>query len=298
MAETLVTEARSRLVDDESGISVAREFDVIAASELDALNVLDTETGISKGQPYVNAYGEVVDAFVIARRLRVEPRPPAPVGGLGLYRVQVEYSRNTGGGGAEPNEATIEYEWDGQLQSEPVDIDVEGNPITNSAGEQFDPPLTALLPRATVKVTLFKSALPANLALNAIGRINSDDPWSPGDGSGSVARGGALITAVRIGPARGGLRLIQFGIEARPLLSIKGQTFSPFASVTPDRGRRVVTGTEGGITTYEIVKDDTGNPLADPVLLDGAGGRLAAASDPALLSFTHHLEASYSAIGI
>ncbi len=300
MSDTLVTEARSQLVSDANGVSVVREFDVIAASELDALNVLYSETGITRGTFYLNALGEVVDAFVRVQSLRVEGRPPAPLGGKGLYRVEAQYAKQLNGSTAEPTVNTAPtYEWDGQLQSEPVDLDYDGNPIVNSSGEPFDPPLSAPLPRLTGTITLYKTSLPVSTLLAYVGATNSDNPWSIGDGSGDVPRGGALITAAKVSAASNGLRQVQIGIEARPTLVINGQSFQPFRRVVHDRGRRIITGTDGdGNTTYELVRDDNGNPLPDPVLLDGAGGRLAAGSSPVLLSFKNHGEASYEALGI
>jgi len=69
------------------------------------------------------------------RACAILPRPLSPV----LYEVTVDYSQDTKA--AHPLDEPMKVRWSNEITSEPIDTDIHGNPIVNTAGLPFEPPI-------------------------------------------------------------------------------------------------------------------------------------------------------------
>lgn len=122
--------------------SAAKAFDVIEASNEDEA---------------VNADGipQKGNSHPLDSNLKAE-EPEASREGFNYYVVRVTYTRTAGDDGeSTPNPLTErpKIQWDFGNSSEPIDRDIDGNAITNSAGDAFDPPNTADFGTYTVTIS-------------------------------------------------------------------------------------------------------------------------------------------------
>lgn len=128
MAEATERWADRQLTKTKDGWTAVRAWDVIDCDdEFQAVSVV----GVVRGQ------GHPLSSAMTCKQIDSTAVSPT------FYSVRATYSSqtdgDTGGGGAE-SAATIH--WETVTNSEPVDRDADGNPITNSALDPFDPPLT------------------------------------------------------------------------------------------------------------------------------------------------------------
>jgi len=185
-----------------------------------------------------------------------------------LYHVTIHYQevRNP------LAEAPI-IEWLSAATTEPVDTDWEGNPILTSSDEPFDPPMTEefddLIMRATYNLAVFN---PIG-AMNYKGAINSDYflGFAPEQAKVKVYSG-REIRAIT------GNYYVEISLEIH--FRASGWERKPL-----DQGFRVKGAITDGVQEYTTIKDDEGNPISEPVLLDGLGQRLAAGEPVVRLGF-------------
>lgn len=94
--------------------------------------------------------------------------------GFNLYRVQATYAAGTFDGG---NDKTLEpptYQWLPENVTEAISTDIDGNVITNSAGDLPSPSPTRTLNRHGIVIARYEPAFPISRVNTYANAINSD----------------------------------------------------------------------------------------------------------------------------
>lgn len=177
MSAPAITEINADpMVIDLTGLTAARNFDVWAGSQLEALEVVKNH-GVSIGSVFRTIRGEQPDLTVRCQAMQITAQPDAVIGGGGRFLVKALYRRvstTTGGGDstqAVPGGPAV-YRLIRGLISTPFDVDANGQPVVNAVEEPIDPPLTMQAPTLMVRVTWFVRAF------NAISLQASLTPFS------------------------------------------------------------------------------------------------------------------------
>ena len=162
--------------------------------------------------------------------------------------------------------------------NEPIDTDTEGLPITNSAGEAFDPPITKDHSDLVISYTRNERTYDMSVAADYKDAVNSDTflGFPPGH---------VLITIFNSVPMQAA-NLIYYRVsrEFRVRLdevktrdsggAIQTQVFGWVKRIR-DEGFRERDGTDlDGSPKYKPIKDSEGTHLSQPHLLDGSGNKL------------------------
>jgi hypothetical protein len=198
MTHPIITQRKpTPLSYTQNGYSQSRTWDVIAVSELAALDVVFNEVGVQRGAPWRSHLSESPDGTFLCQSMSVETRQAAPVGGSGLYVVTANFAQEPNQGRPKAELGKPPVTWvESQSNTRTVDLDVEGRPITNYVEEPIDPPLTRLadtsvlvaewIERAASQPTLHRKYLPYKLRCN-------ETPWL-GEPKGSWLCLGMVIT--------------------------------------------------------------------------------------------------------
>lgn len=170
------------------------------------------------------------------------------------YRVTINYTEIEN-----PLEQPTIIEWLSASTTEPIDTDILGNAIVNSSDEPFDPPPTEefddLLVRGVYNVATF----------NPIGAANYKN---------------AVNTDFFLGFAPGLAKVVTY--VSREIKAITGNFYievtveiqfraTGWKRKFLDQGYRTREPDEGGLRVYKNIKDDEGNDITEPVLLNGFG---------------------------
>jgi len=204
------------------------------------------------------------------------------------YRVTVNYTSI-----GNPLELPMEIEWFHTVQNEPFDRDREGNAITNSAGESFDPTLTKDVYDLGLRIKRNEQLFNELVATKYIGAVNSDDFTVPVDllGTTRVYRPGIVKCSLFKGVPKRAAGLFYHEVQREFLFRLgEIEETEPGVWETSglghkkrvlDQGFRVLK-KESGIWTgeYEPILDKEGNPVREPQLLDGHGEQLKEEADP------------------
>lgn len=169
-------QGESRTVDEEEkSIRAVRIYTVLfdntddpAKRPLLARNATDGTTTV----PYrhqVHPY----NAWLYVKNKHVETKGPF------LYEVTVYYESFTDPSSSEPAPISPllqppEVSWTFVTSNEPIDRDIYGNPITNSAKESFDPPITRDFDDLVLRVVRNELEFNALQAAAYKGAVNSD----------------------------------------------------------------------------------------------------------------------------
>jgi len=207
-------------------------------------------------------------------------------------------------------------EWDTEQFSRIVWKDRDGNPIVNSAGDPFDPPVEKDDSRWISVTSKNVGGVPAWI-YSYQDAINAAEFTFDGV---TVPARTAKVQAIHISTPqeRNGIsyRVLQITMHHRGenvndvaewgsgsgsgSTSDPGDEWDPWDEVILDAGfRKKVTGSgSAGSTTMEVIKDADDNPVASPVPLDGSGDVL---DDPSLtnnvfLGFQLYVERDFSAL--
>lgn len=135
----------------DDGYEGTRVYQVIARSQLDALMILG-RMGVRDGSIYQSAWGEIPDRTIICRYLDVvSPKRPAPIGGDGLYHITAHFSQK----GARAPQPVIGgppvYTWRTSFYQTTIDTDIDGNRITNTAGQTVRVPFEEVMASLQVR---------------------------------------------------------------------------------------------------------------------------------------------------
>lgn len=283
MAFTTVSEDYgSRHAEDNEVRTASRRFIVVSNSRSDSATGARQATGVPRrGDPHPE------DAVMVC--VNIDASQTAPF----VFEVNCEYSTRGFGPGDENDHpldkpAVREYGFISSI--EPAYTDRDGNAILTSARVEFDPTLERPVYDPYVIVTRNQATFSASTALNFIGHVNSASWTVPGTND-TVTAGQALCTNIAGSEAwYEGQRYYEVRYEFH--LREDG-----FAKRVVDRGMMKLAAS-GSALCYEVITDDNGNPVSEPVLLDGSGGVLACGGTPVYLTYDVFPEANFNSLNL
>jgi len=262
-----------------SDVSAIREFDVVFDNNDDPA----VRPFMALASHYIpSPYDEhPYNAFIYVKSKSVKPG-----GGPCRFIVTVNYESI-----GNPLDNEPEYEWSFANSNEPIDhtLDAEDNktPITNSAGETFDPPVTKDIEDLVFRITRNEETFREDIA-EYINAVNDDEffGYQPGI---------VKCTQVTGRPAKAAAMdywIITYEFQFRR---------DGWKLKVLDEGFREKTGDDGGSPakpTYAVMVDDNDKPLSQPVLLDGAGVKLADDGDPVFLEFELYRKKTFADLAL
>jgi len=220
--------------------------------------------------------------------VRVESRPKGD--STHLYEVTCQYESVQ-----DPLTQDPIVEWSGVMVSEPIDRDRFGEPIQNSSHETFDPPIQQDFEDLVLRVRRNEASFDPIVAAGYKWSVNSDQfaGFPPGEARMRIFEG-RYVRA-------GGLYFweVQYEIHFRqggwkvPIFDKGFRTIKLDSEGAPDLD-------SDGNYQYVTVKDTDGNPMREPVMLDGQGQRLPKVreDDPVKLEFELLQPLEYNALGL
>lgn len=186
-----------------------------------------------------------------------------------------------------PFQRPIEIAWSNSVYQAVVFQDNQGNPILNSAGDAFDPPMEADDDRPMLTITRAEPTYDPILTYNYRSAVNADEFWGFPPGVWKMKdRRGTRTYNPDAQTASGYYWEVTYEFELNPL----GWTRQIL-----DQGLKVA-GAGGG--SSENATDGAGDPAMSPILLDGKGGKLAAGQPPVFLSFDIFNVLPYDVFGL
>lgn len=293
---TLETKPRQPAQWSPSGAQRYRSFTIIAKSESAAKDQLLADKGIEEGVEYVDHNGERPDPDLVCLAIEVEALTQIPNSETGLLSVHAAYGyRSSTSFRRRSNPLSPPQYWvDRGLRSEVIDTDVDGEPIINAADEVFDPPVTIQIPTETLVVEYWRSGTNFltvyGATRNYIGKTNSVNFKGPNN----VECFFCESILIDQNPTRHHVPgLFWFRHTARfdfrPNKVFKDYAFAGgftertvggWRKVLMNRGRRVISGENGGVRFYHQIHeadsaDGLFNPtqplITDPVFLTANG---------------------------
>ncbi len=162
-----------------------------------------------------------------------------------------------------------------------VTVDIYGNPVLNSAGDAFDPPIQIDDSRPTLKIVRNERTYNAQYAMLWKDTINADMFFYFPPHSVKLS---TPLAELEYNPVCGFYYVVTYQFEINP----KG-----WEKPVLDQGmRQLVAGVKVKMT------DDSGADLSSPLPLDGAGSKLVSGSDPTYIIFEVYREADFSLLGL
>lgn len=204
-----------------------------------------------------------------------------------LYEVTVTYgSKEQADTAAENEEPTaqpfhIQKSWEGTTEA--VDTDINGDPILNSAGEPFDPPLSAEILDELYVITGWLDDTKANRdRLDEFNNtVSSDTVYGRGAGRGRMRTAYNRITF-------GGRRFLEITIEILFRKPPEGVTAEQaWDRRVLDQGYRELV-TTNGVTEDVEITDALGKAKSQPTKLDGEGHAIDKDAEPYWHYFRMH----------
>lgn len=167
--------------------------------------------------------------------------------------------------------------WRRQTVTEPIDRDADGEPLTNSADEPFDPAVTEEYYDRIMRIEVNQADFNTEAVEPYVGAINSV-AWTPACVGRSFDAYTARCLSIDGDPQRVGTidfyrAVYEFAIRDDGILV--GETKLGWRRRFQDMGFREKIDGE-----YYTLLDADDNPLTQPVPLDGSGQRLGAAAEP------------------
>lgn len=174
--------------------------------------------------------------------------------------------------------------WRTETEMVPADIDVLGDPITNSATESYNPPERKR--RSKLVLTITKAVLGWSSASFDGYKDKTNANMFYGYGLGQVLFGGVTASD----EWWNGIAYAQ--VEYTFYIDPDGWKITKI-----DEGlRKKVTAPDGKIT-FEVITDSLLQPLSQPTLLDGQGGVLATGAKAVMRNFTIYEPAVFEDFG-
>jgi hypothetical protein len=296
------------------GGSASRSWTVLARSQSDALRVLYAALGVARGSYFKDIDGSTPDGRMQCQSLSATARVPSNGRERGLYLVTAEYGvpgRDGSGEKALPEPVPggkPAYNWSGSVEYGPADVDVDGAAIASSSGE----PLAIQGPRmfGRLQVRWYPDRgryMAFDRMLDWFGTVNSD-LWAPKDPAltaDTIQPGQALCLS--LGKSMGEQDLLM--MEAEFLIKAEGHQPKVL-----DVGRRILLTEKEFIdaqheaeladldkrtvSPFRAITDANGDPITDPVPLDGKGQVLAPGKEPVALTFKTHKTMRFADLGI
>jgi hypothetical protein len=238
-------------------VSYVRSFLVTTDDSGESTFTVRVADGVPRiGDAYAGAGGEV-DGTAFAVRILVRAYGDWPY----TWVVTVEYSSRWQPEEEDPLDRPAEIDWDSATVARPIEADRTGARIANSAGDLFEPPVETERTRLGLTITRNEPEFDTDTALDYVGAVNSDEWFGQEEGTVRCRR----ISGRRQWERGQEFYRVSYSFEIDP----QGWTYSPM-----DRGKhKLVGGARVPITRG-------GQPVTEPVLLDGIGGELGAGLPP------------------
>jgi hypothetical protein len=277
-----------------------RTFLVTTTSFYDEAVTIRSAAGVPRiGDFYVNA-GGVLDVGAWCRSVECEQRDHDPL----KWKVVCEYSsetddpdrkegpgqdaRDQSGRGQEdkkldnPLLRPPEVEWDGVDYTRVVDQDIFGDPIVNSAGARFDPPLEQDDSRLVLRYTRNEATFNQELAEEFVNALNSDS---------FLGRPPYTWLCKKFAGRR---QTEDAGVYWQVFYEFHYNRDTWFRSVLDQGYYEKHAGTDGKPKNFV---DRTNQPVSEPLLLDGFGRRLPFAASTTLAGLVAATDTSISVSG-
>lgn len=202
-----------------------------------------------------------------------------------VRKVIVNYARIEN-----PLNIAPQVSWTFASTSEPIDKDNKKKPILNSSDEPFDPPITEDFDDLVLRYIRNEAVFNETFAGDFKNAVNIDTflGFPPGTCKLKIFSGDKTRAAGLIYWA------VTYEIHIRYDESDPESTGNGWKRRILDQGFR----TKDDDGNYETIKDKDGNPLSEPVKLDGEGGELAEGDDPIYLKFVTAKERNFSDLNI
>lgn len=169
-------------------------------------------------------------------------------------------------------------EWLFASSNEPIDRDRLGKPITNSADEPFDPPITEEAFDLVLRIQRNEATYNPLLAAHYKRAVNQDTfLWFPPQTVKCSLFEGVRQRVANLFFAR---VTYEFGIRVDTYVEGGQQAYLGWRRRLLDQGLR--TKTDG---QYALIRDADDNPVTSPVPLNGSGAPLADGADPVFLLY-------------
>ncbi len=279
------------------GWTITRAWDVEAASEADALDVLYTQTGVRRGVLYENHQGATPDLLCYLIEFQVRARVPAPSSATGLYEVIGEYRRITADARPRlPSDGTWQWHFEHGLSTAPADLDYLGHAILNSADEPPDPPLVREEVEEVLigeSIRFFSTQLAGQLVYRPYhNRLNSDTFM----GCPPLCLKCDPVEVLETDYPWWGLSspwLVRLRLRYRPQVTIGATTYGGWIDRRVHKGYR----TKAEIAVWRKYRDiltEDGNVVTEPVRLTADGQRLPEGSPDAIGSWQLYSTIDYA----
>jgi len=195
-----------------------------------------------------------------------------------LYWVDVQYEQIE-----DPFSQPPEIEWDFDETNEPIDEDIDGNPLANYAKQPYDPPITEAFHDMVLRYRRNKSIFLADIADEYIGQVNSDYflPGWPGVPAAGFPPGTVkcrVFTGVPAYAAGVNYWVVSYEFKIR---------HDGWRRRIKQEGLMVSVYDEGELTGVENAKDANGENVAEPIPLNEDGTARSATTDPPVLWVNH-----------
>ena len=270
---------------DTAGSGAERRWTLLAWTVLvdDAVNDDVNTAKYATGIPRID---EVLTADPWQAGVNVDARCRG--GGL-LYDVAVRYESGAGGDlDDNPIAEPMEIEWFSVKSREAIENDIHGDPIHNSAGESFDPPLEEDVYDTGLRISRNTAAFDDQEAAAYRGAVNADAFRGYAPGQCRIAEWTAVkqyaghfvywkeSIEIHIRQAAPGVN----GADADPARAWYRRLLDKgFMELLVDETGAAILDADGRVQ-FKKIKDAFSSPITQPVGLDGAGRRLAADAAP------------------
>ena len=194
-----------------------------------------------------------------------------------------------------------ETQWSFSSTTEPIDLDVEGEPITNSAGEPPNPPLTEDFEDLVLRRSMNWESFDPIVAATYMGKINSDVflGFPPGvckikEFSGEQRKTGPFwywAVNIEVHIRWDGWRKRFEDKGMRELIGTKEVVIAGRTITVPDYQTITETMVNEG-------DEDVAIPITEPVSLDGEGKRLGVGQNPVYLEYITKASLPFNILGI
>jgi hypothetical protein len=292
MAATVTRTGEHSLSDGRQGLAVRETYEVLLETP-SAIGHLQAKN--APGLPYWGQRHPNHATLVVIDR-NVRPRGEA----TGLYEVQITYgppnlSRRDEDDTGDPTSRPWHTQWAWIACNEAVDTDIAGRPIVNSADEPIDPPPTReILDRlCTMRGTLPDTKATRDRLDDYNDTVNSNTVF------GYPAGRGRMRTSYERMITSDGRQYLEVTVEIVFRLKLAAGTpdYCAWDRRILDQGYREKI-TSDGETVYRTIVGDDGQPVREPVPLDGSGGQLAEGANPVWLYYEEHERRNFGAIGL
>ena len=175
----------------------------------------------------------------------------------------------------------IKISWGENRFDQVVFEDINGNPVVNSAGDYFDPPVTCDDSRPTLRIVRNEPTYIPQYALTWKDTTNLDTFYGFAPGTVKMS---TPLGELDYNPICGFYYIVTYQFEINP---------NGWAKQILDQGmRQIVSGSKTNIL------DDDGTPITAPIPLKGNGKKLVTGGTPVALTFNVYQQSDFSQLNL